>query len=94
MTTTEPKAKRPPDRITCGGCTETWTGISRAHCSAEGCHQTFSGLSLFDQHRRRDTCLPPFELTIAGEPLRLVDGIWRSPEMSDDDKAARFGGAR
>jgi hypothetical protein len=56
--------------------------MSPCHCSA--CHATFSGIRLFDTHRRGGRCLDP--TTIRG-PLRLVGGIWREPAMSDEVRA-------
>lgn len=54
----------PPSRAitySCGGCDTRWAGVSRCHCA--GCHETFSGLELFDRHRRdvrgTPTCLDP-----------------------------------
>lgn len=65
----------PQPAIRCPRCEATWTGLSVCHCSA--CHRTFSGIGLFDKHRRRDACVDPAEMP--GE-LRLVDEIWRYPE--------------
>lgn len=86
-------------KITCGGCDATWTGTSICHCG--NCHHTFSGLGLFDKHRSqygdRGACLDPDTLTIQqganlGEPLmHYRDGMWRGPEMTDEQKQARFG---
>lgn len=86
--------RRASSVIGCGGCSVTWTGLSRCHCAADTCHVTLSGVSLFEQHRRGGRCTPPDQMTVAGEPLRLVDGVWRGPQMSDDEVAARTGGAR
>lgn len=55
MTTTAP--------IGCGRCTNRWSGRNTMHCG--GCHQTFTGLTAFDQHRTGNhahgtrTCLQP-----------------------------------
>lgn len=50
----------------CRGCDTRWTGTSRCHCS--GCHESFSGLALFDAHRRDvngvGTCLDPATITV------------------------------
>lgn len=85
--------------ITCGGCEATWTALGTCHCGA--CHHTFSGVDLFDKHRSQygehGACLNPADLTIrkgprTGEPvMHLRDGIWSGPEMTDEQKAARFG---
>src|SRR5690606_29704267 len=63
------------DVFGCGGCQETWTGSSRAHCS--GCHQTFSAISWFDAHRRRFQCLNPAEIG-----LIQTNCLWHSPEAN------------
>lgn len=75
--------------VTCSGCPATWTGLSRCHCAA--CHRTFGSVGLFDRHRSqagdRGTCLDPAGLRHrkTGEPLmRLVDGLWRGPELPAD----------
>lgn len=68
----------------CGGCDTRWPGISRCHCS--GCHQTFSGLELFDKHRRErhgdGYCIPP-EDVVNREGIRqmfITNGIWHGIE--------------
>lgn len=58
--------------LTCSGCTNTWTGVSRAHCSA--CHTTFGGVASFDRHRYQETCREPSTLG-----LKLVSGVWVRP---------------
>jgi hypothetical protein len=65
--------------ISCGGCIHKWTGVNRAHCSA--CHITFGGPSKFDQHRRRNKCMPLklIEAPIDAGGLGLSDngkGVW------------------
>lgn len=35
----------------CGQCDARWTGQNTAHCMAQGCHQTFTGITAFDAHR-------------------------------------------
>lgn len=68
--------------LTCGGCPSTWTGLSRAHCSA--CHLTFTGVSAFDRHRGADgECLLPPNL---GMVLR-EGGIWGAPAMTPEQAA-------
>lgn len=83
--------------INCGHCDATWSGARTCHCG--GCHESFAGLALFDQHRsqygERGACLDPASLT-SGTGERLLfhrDGMWRGPEMTDEQKAARFGSA-
>lgn len=53
---------------TCGGCSNTWTGIKVCHCA--GCHRTFSVLSWFDRHRTRGKCLNPASITVSEEDTR------------------------
>lgn len=84
-------------RITCSGCDTTWTGATRCHCSAEGCHRTFAGLGLFDRHRHNrgehGGCDDPANIrTQAGERVMFLrDGIWSGPEMTEEQILARFG---
>lgn len=83
--------------ITHGACGKTWSGNGVAHCS--GCHENFSGVGLFDRHRSitgaHGTCVPPDQLrTTGGERVcELRDGVWRYPEMTEEQKLARFGAA-
>jgi len=56
------------EKINCGGCDSSWTGLSRCHCSA--CHRTFGNVNLFDWHRFRDTCRDP------SNKLKLKSGVW------------------
>ena len=71
---------------TCSTCPATWTGLTTCHCSA--CHITWSGIGLFDTHRRGGRCAPPQAMS---GPLRLVSGVWRLPEMTDEDRAKLAG---
>ena len=83
---------------TCSGCSATWTGTSVCHCSS--CHRTFAGVRVFDLHRTQygehGTCRRPADMIVtsglrAGEPVMFLrDGIWRGPELSDEQKS-RFG---
>jgi hypothetical protein len=66
----------------CASCPKTWTGLTTCHCSY--CHETFSGIRLFDVHRRYGKCHDPASLR---GPLRLVQGVWHEPEMSDEARA-------
>lgn len=90
-TTPTDHPQRPPSNPTggCGGCDQRWTGMAPCHCSA--CHLTWSGITLFDRHRRGGACLTPDEVITQGQELIHRDGIWRQPEMSDEEKLARFG---
>lgn len=68
-----------PNQITCSGCDAEWTAMSACHCS--GCkHRSAYG--------ERGRCLDPAELP--GLEFRL--GMWRGPEMTEEQKAKRFGG--
>lgn len=42
---------------TCGGCPARWTAHNTSHCGK--CHETFTSVSGFDQHRRADQCAYP-----------------------------------
>lgn len=82
--------------ITCGGCTHTWTATGAAHCSA--CHTApFSTARLFDAHRHTrgedGGCTPPETIkNKRGERTHILrGGMWRGPELSDEQKAAAFG---
>ena len=59
---------------TCGGCDKNWTGAARAHCSA--CHETFSGITTFDAHRKanahRGKCKKPIHMGLE----KNENGIW------------------
>ncbi|QDK02130.1 hypothetical protein SEA_MARSHMALLOW_61 [Mycobacterium phage Marshmallow] len=41
----------------CGKCTKRWGGLNTSHCGA--CHTTFTGLTAFERHRHKGTCLTP-----------------------------------
>ena len=45
----------------CGGCTARWTGARMCHCT--GCHRTFTGITVFDQHQTTGGCRMPRALT-------------------------------
>lgn len=87
--------------IMCSGCDLQLGGVSACHCSS--CHETFIGITFFDAHRNqygeRGRCLDPATITVTtgprtGEPLMFFrDGYWRGPEMTDEQKLARFGAA-
>lgn len=42
---------------TCGGCNNGWGGYRTAHCAS--CHETFSGVTVFDEHRKDGICQLP-----------------------------------
>jgi hypothetical protein len=92
----QPRTPRPSEIATCGGCDRTWTATGAAHCAA--CHtEPFSTARLFDLHRsaagEHGRCLNPAQIrNRAGEQIMFLrDGMWRGPELTDDEKAARFG---
>lgn len=67
---------RVPAKLTCRGCPATWTGLGRAHCSAPHCHRTFTSVTGFDRHRRRDgSCHHPANVGLVQRP----DGLWSAP---------------
>lgn len=80
---------------TCSGCEATWTAANTCHCS--GCHASFAGVGLFDKHRAQygehGVCRRPADLTTtSGEPVMFFrDGIWKGPQMTEEDKLVRFG---
>lgn len=74
-----------PVAITCSGCTAEWTGLGKAHCSAEGCHRTFTSVSGFERHRGpisegapRGFCPNPSSLGL----VERVGGLWGAPAMT------------
>jgi hypothetical protein len=85
-------------RHTCKGCDASWTGLKMCHCSA--CHQTFSTVALFDRHRsfegQHGSCRDPATLIDRkGNPVMvLTGGVWRGPQMTPEQKAAKFGGVK
>lgn len=93
---TAPSTPTAPTLIVCGDCTTTWTAGGAAHCSA--CHRLFSTPRLFDLHRstkggEHGSCLAPDLIANASGDrlLFLRDGMWRGPEMTEEQKLARFG---
>lgn len=69
-----------------GACGKGWKqrGNRTGHCAA--CHETFEGMSVFAAHRRQNEdgtafCINPAEVVLAKNPLRLIDGTWRGPEL-------------
>lgn len=71
-------------------CGKEWSGTRACHCS--GCHETFSGVDLFDRHRtlhgEHGTCRHPSEL----RGVELRDGVWARPAMDEAAKVKAFGG--
>jgi hypothetical protein len=88
-------APRPAAAIT-HTCGAWWTGVSRAHCPAEGCHRTFSCDSAADKHRvgtfgadRR--CANPAEVGLVARAMPF-GVMWGWPSSDDYDPAARHRG--
>jgi len=57
-------------------CTDTCrrpTGTRHAHCGA--CHETFNGVTLFDDHRKGGRCNDP-----ASMGMRKFDRVWRGAD--------------
>lgn len=68
---------------TCRRCGTEWTGLAIAHCTAPGCHRTFTTAANFDRHRagskdrtrKQGECSDP-----AACGLELNErGQWRQP---------------
>lgn len=43
----------------CATCGVEFGGLNTCHCTAKGCHETFSGIQSFDQHRKYRKCQRP-----------------------------------
>jgi hypothetical protein len=92
---------KPTPPNSCSGCGASWTGVTVAHCAADGCHQTFASPGLFDQHREttRDLtdqgrCLNPASIRHNGTRVMFFrDGMWRGPQLSAE-AAARLKASR
>lgn len=48
----------------------------QAHCGAEGCHRTFTGVSTFDQHRVGGKCDMETPARVRRSRMTEKDGIW------------------
>ena len=77
--------------ISCGGCTQKWSGRNRSHCAAPGCHRTFSGESAADKHRvgahgvdRR--CADPAKVGLIAREYQLGT-VWGWPSPDEDRTA-------
>lgn len=83
--------------LTCSGCDARWSGVSRAHCAADQCHHSFASASLFDLHRsvagEHGTCRNPRDIvnTQGNRVMFYREGLWRSPELTEEQKVAAFG---
>jgi len=72
-------------------CGAWWTGYKTTHCAAEGCHQTFTGVTAFDKH------WTPQHRHPSGAGLVLVDRayrqkVWGFPPMTEEQREKAFGG--
>jgi hypothetical protein len=75
-------------------CDQQWTALGAAHCGE--CHRTFSSTGLFDKHRyvfgEHGACLDPAEMMNKGQRAAYFrDGMWRGPELSDEQRARLYG---
>lgn len=73
-------AENLPNSCRCGA---RWSGTKTSHCGVKGCHQTFSGVSAFDLHRRGGVCGSPTKLgmsQIASRPYQC----WGFPAESGE----------
>jgi hypothetical protein len=71
---------------------------NQAHCGAEGCHQTFAGITGFDRHRvgpvGERVCVAPAErgMHLNAHGVWSLPGsgaYWAAPQPSDDAVAAQ-----
>jgi hypothetical protein len=79
---------------TCSGCSARWPSTAmQTACHCSGCHETFSGLGLFEAHRGAEGehghCIPPATL----DACEHRDGMWRGPAMPPE-VAAKFRAGR
>ncbi|MGW6703572.1 FDXHR family putative zinc-binding protein [Streptomyces sp. NPDC054956] len=88
---TEP-ATLPANAINCS-CGAWWTGLTRSHCAAPGCHETFSCESAADKHRigafgidRR--CAHPVEVGLTARP-KAYGLLWGWPASESYDPASK-----
>lgn len=58
-------------------CGARWTGSRPAHCA--GCHQTFSGTTAFDAHRRDGACITPEAKGLIPEDNAHGTTVWHFP---------------
>lgn len=69
----------------CARCDARWGGSRTCHCSAEGCHQTFTGLQAFEAHRTgshstgKRHCLIPASIGLVQADDRPYP-CWTTPE--------------
>jgi hypothetical protein len=63
--------------ITHPECGKSWTGLRKEHCPA--CHETFSGTSAGNLHRRGDFGIDRRCTDPADAGLVLTEGVWHRP---------------
>lgn len=72
-------------------CGKKWRGVSRAHCGV--CHETFGGVTGFDEHRRNGACLKPaamgLEIRTIGESPETRYDVWVSPMTEEEVERVR-----
>lgn len=79
-TLTRLPALAPPKTATRhGACGRWWTGAERSHCG--GCHQTFTGMSAFERHRKGLRCNDPASVGLVARfrPYGVLWG-WPAPD--------------
>lgn len=82
---------RPANAADCS-CGSWWTGTSRSHCAADGCHRTFSGETAADRHRQGRfgidrRCVDP--TTVGLVPVAKPYGVlWQNPAPEAGSLAA------
>lgn len=74
--------QRPANAITCS-CGAWWTGLTRAHCAAAGCHRTFSVDSAADKHRKGPHgpdrhCVDPAQVGLVAVQ-KPYGALWQNP---------------
>lgn len=72
--------ERPTLLHSCKSCPKRWNGTRTSHCST--CHATFSGVSLFDQHRQGGHCVSPQSLGLVLNSARPYE-CWGTGEPGE-----------
>jgi hypothetical protein len=67
---------------TCGHCDAEWTGVGRCHHDKKGCHQTFGGVTTFDQHIRYGKCIHPSKLGLT----QNEQGVWTADYVVEEEE--------
>lgn len=67
------------------GCTAVRPTPSQAHCTV--CHETFGGVTGFDNHRKDGWCHNPATLSMTQDD----GGVWRRPRPEGADDFAPVG---